>query len=419
LSGVIYKIVNGVTGDFYIGSSCRFSLREGEHRRLARKGEHHSIIFQRAWDKYGEDVFNFIIIEKCETGVLLEREQHYFDTLGPKYNISKVAGAPNPPPNKPIIREDVASGVQVEFRTRDDAAEGGFNEGEITACCLGRAGTHKGHYWYFADGSTPAFNSNERSRPVKRIDIATGEELHYASMALGAADGYMISGISACCLGKQKKHRGSYWFFANDEVVIPDDGKEGFFKERCKGGGPGAPVDRIDLATGAIVTYKNMAEAAREGFTQTSISKCCLGDRNTHSGYTWRFHDPSNAKIDISKVCAQNTFKIVRISEDGTEKVYDNFVAIKADGFNSGNVHSCCKGWRGKHGGYKWQYVGNPNVFNNKVERAVIGTSVNSGEQVTYNSAAATAVDGFWPQKVGACCQGRRKTHKGYKWEYA
>jgi len=48
----------------------------------------------RALLKHGYAEFRLEILEYCSPGVLLEREQFYFDTLSPEYNILKVAGSP-------------------------------------------------------------------------------------------------------------------------------------------------------------------------------------------------------------------------------------------------------------------------------------------------------------------------------------
>lgn len=90
---VIYKILNKKTGDFYIGSAVNVKKRWNVHKCLLRKGLHHSIILQRAWNKYGENEFAFHIIEHViDVKFIYEREQFYIDLTHPKYNVCKVAG---------------------------------------------------------------------------------------------------------------------------------------------------------------------------------------------------------------------------------------------------------------------------------------------------------------------------------------
>lgn len=91
LSG-IYKITNTQNGKFYVGSSVQIESRIFKHLGLLRKGKHNNGHMQAAFALYGEDVFDFSLIEACDRHELLAREQHHIDTLQPEYNICKVAG---------------------------------------------------------------------------------------------------------------------------------------------------------------------------------------------------------------------------------------------------------------------------------------------------------------------------------------
>ncbi len=86
----IYKIVNKSTGDFYIGSSCQLSTRKTTHFRNLRNGKNHCKILQRAFNKYREENFEFIIIEYCKREILIQKEQYYLEQLKPKYNACKI-----------------------------------------------------------------------------------------------------------------------------------------------------------------------------------------------------------------------------------------------------------------------------------------------------------------------------------------
>jgi group I intron endonuclease len=86
----IYEIKNKATGKSYIGSSKQIQKRWEQHLLALRKGIHHSVLLQRAWNKYGEDCFEFSVKEECEERQLLEREQQYLNTK-PEYNIGAQA----------------------------------------------------------------------------------------------------------------------------------------------------------------------------------------------------------------------------------------------------------------------------------------------------------------------------------------
>lgn len=74
----IYRILNSTNGKSYIGSSVDIKMRWRQHICDLRKRRHHSISLQRAWDKYGEQSFEFIVIEEVDDiSILFERETSY------------------------------------------------------------------------------------------------------------------------------------------------------------------------------------------------------------------------------------------------------------------------------------------------------------------------------------------------------
>jgi group I intron endonuclease len=62
-TNVIYKIRNLLNGKFYVGSAQDTRTRFRQHRRLLRKGAHHCKHLQNAWNKYGEELFKFEVVE--------------------------------------------------------------------------------------------------------------------------------------------------------------------------------------------------------------------------------------------------------------------------------------------------------------------------------------------------------------------
>ncbi len=96
MKAIIYKIQNITTLDCYIGSSANYSRRKKRHFEDLKKGNHHSIILQRAYNKYGVDLFEISILESFEYFTkkdILNREQYYLDFIKPIYNICKTAGS--------------------------------------------------------------------------------------------------------------------------------------------------------------------------------------------------------------------------------------------------------------------------------------------------------------------------------------
>lgn len=89
----VYVLINIINGHFYVGSAVNLATRKIRHISPLRKGKHPNRHLQRAYDKYGEDAFDFKILIYCEPIFLIQLEQFFIDTLHPEYNILPVAGS--------------------------------------------------------------------------------------------------------------------------------------------------------------------------------------------------------------------------------------------------------------------------------------------------------------------------------------
>jgi len=89
----IYGIRNKIDGHLYIGKTGNnFGDRRDCHFAALRGGYGVNIILQRAWDKYGEENFDFEVLKECtEEDDLNELEREYIRIgreLGMCYNIA-------------------------------------------------------------------------------------------------------------------------------------------------------------------------------------------------------------------------------------------------------------------------------------------------------------------------------------------
>ncbi len=97
VSGV-YQIYCLASQKCYIGSATNLRRRWFSHRWALRRNKHRNQHLQNAWNKYGETMFDCVVIEHTNKDQNLSREQYYLDLLCPfrpevGYNIGKVAGA--------------------------------------------------------------------------------------------------------------------------------------------------------------------------------------------------------------------------------------------------------------------------------------------------------------------------------------
>lgn len=80
LTGV-YAIVCLANGKAYVGSAVNVFGRWRSHRKGLAAGTAGNHKLRRAWAKYGESNFVFVLLEKVEKAKLLEREQFFIDAF--------------------------------------------------------------------------------------------------------------------------------------------------------------------------------------------------------------------------------------------------------------------------------------------------------------------------------------------------
>lgn len=75
----IYKIQCTANNRIYIGQTKNLNRRKREHFGDLRRNQHHSILLQRAFNKYGEESFIHSVIEECTKENVDEREVYWID----------------------------------------------------------------------------------------------------------------------------------------------------------------------------------------------------------------------------------------------------------------------------------------------------------------------------------------------------
>ena len=99
ISGV-YKIVNTITGDFYIGSSKDVKRRWKEHKCPSTWKNYPNNPMYLDMQKYSVDKFELQILEETESEHLKETEQQFIEKMHPTYNSNKANGLDKERKNK-------------------------------------------------------------------------------------------------------------------------------------------------------------------------------------------------------------------------------------------------------------------------------------------------------------------------------
>jgi hypothetical protein len=97
MAGAIYCIKNTATDKCYVGKSKNYITRKGEHASRLRKGKHENPRLQEDWTKFGEDAFEFSVLEEmpaqCDDSILFDREAYHMQDFVNKgiklYNIDR------------------------------------------------------------------------------------------------------------------------------------------------------------------------------------------------------------------------------------------------------------------------------------------------------------------------------------------
>lgn len=75
----IYKITNSLDAKFYIGSAVNIDKRFYMHHNQLNHNKHRNAHLQRAWNKHGPDVFEFLVLQRVPRDELISVEQRFLD----------------------------------------------------------------------------------------------------------------------------------------------------------------------------------------------------------------------------------------------------------------------------------------------------------------------------------------------------
>lgn len=237
----IYGIINKINGNKYVGSAIDFYKRKKRHIWELNGGFHHSNILQKAWNKYGSDVFEFLVLEEVqEKENLIVREQWWIDNSNSKYNVCKTAGntlgrlcsletrkkisLKNSQPRtkgqilgqknrrKPVDQYDLYCNFIKSWESTQDAGE--FlrkNHKAIIDAASGRCNTAFGFRWAYKGESLKEVKRNNW-KYIYQFNL-NGEYIREWYTIQEAANYY---GINNCCIvdcakGNQKTSVGFIW----------------------------------------------------------------------------------------------------------------------------------------------------------------------------------------------------------------
>ena len=342
---VIYCYTNKINGKRYVGQTIqKLRKRHGQHVQSAKfksdPYDNYSPI-HCAIRKYGIENFKLEILHIADEYSIDMLERHYIYFLGTLtknnkgYNVSSGGSNGNPFAGK--TEEEIN-----EWKRKiSETLKGKF------------VGENNPNYGKNLSGENhPMFGKKHSEESRRKISESlkgkyAGENHHFYGKNLSGENNPMFG----------KKHS------EESRRKMSENLKGKFIGEnnpRC--------TQIVGIGNDNVLFYKYIAEAEKDGFSKSSIYRCCIGKQLSHKGYKWYYkEDYDNLKENDVNIIRQRLEKeiksnislknIVAVSVK-SEKVlfFKNSKQAIKEGFSSSCIHKCCRGELKTHKGYRWYY---------------------------------------------------------------
>ena len=247
----IYGIKNKINNKIYVGQTYDFNYRWGKHKIALRSNTHSNKKLQFAWNKYGEDNFEFFVIEECGLDIINEREVYwieFYDSLNSGYNLCEGGNGIR---GYKHTEEEIQKMIQIQHPRAVYALD---REHNIVM--------------EFPSASTAAKKLGTSSRLIKSV---------------------------AERVNRQKTARGYIWVYKDeyDSGVVDWDYYDNYNRDFPKA------IKQFDLDGNFIQEFNSKYEAQKLGFCSSQIWRSISRPGITASGYYWI---ESGTRVEIEKL---------------------------------------------------------------------------------------------------------------------
>lgn len=349
--GFIYQVTNSINGKVYIGQTTRtIEARWKQHLAdSAMDPMPCNSYLHNAIKKYGSDAFTVTEIEQCDNADLNDREIYwidYFDSYNNGYNLSRGGGGWLKTDDDTVLElwengkgaGEIANELNLHRDTVSQRLKGmGVTQQEIV--CRGVDAACK----------TKKMPKPRKPRKIFQYDIDGNyigefQSIEEAEAFIGGEHIVVNSKI------KRKLFGGYQWRkFKTDKIEPSYIG--------AHGGPDKKQVHQYSIDGEYIQSFRSSNEAADFLCVKSAkmIRKACLGEARTAFGYRWTYEKVERLpELEPDKV----KVKVIRISENGEEKLYNSVTdAARDNNTTSGDISSACRGRFKTIAGYKWKYA--------------------------------------------------------------
>ena len=269
----LYEITNIVTGMGYVGiTKGRVKHRWWSHKKDLKTGKHGNRWLQRAYNKYGPEVFQYKVRQVCNS-------------------IEELSNL-----EKEILKNEKDRLYYIK--------EGGYD-------------------------AAPVKHTEEIKRkigesskiPVVGMSVKTGEIKEYSCGKDTAIDGFNPKNIGKCCKltishtggrTQQAISTGKWIWMHKSEFSLEEMNRRRDIAKRRGNNDQSRAIIGKSLIDGSIIKFRSCLEASRMLKTNTTIiNKACLYQQSRSAAqYVWVFADESEPAILLNKryVYAMDTF---------------------------------------------------------------------------------------------------------------
>jgi group I intron endonuclease len=269
----VYKISNGINGNFYIGSSKNILNRWQEHKYRLERGLNKCKGLQNAWDKYGKENFTFEILETCSIEELIPLEQTYLDQLNPAYNMCSKA-------NVPLGMNGKKHSQQTRKLQSESAKNSWDTERKKKMSSMMTGENHP----MFGRKQSDTFKIAAKKRMDKKwSDPVLREEFNKTRIGIKRPNfSARISGVNNPMYGKSGELSPN---FGRKQSAITIEKRASKIRR---------PVLKIDIVTGLVIDeYPSLTEAGKAVSTSIAASRningCVRNRLKTAYGFKWRY----------------------------------------------------------------------------------------------------------------------------------
>tara|TARA_R110002126_G_scaffold47605_3_gene133347 strand:+ start:2964 stop:3617 length:654 start_codon:yes stop_codon:yes gene_type:complete len=207
----IYKIVSKNNQKIYVGSSINIKNRWRQHKFTLRKNTHANKHLQSAWNKHGEENFEFTLVEECED--LDSKELYWIDVYQANDRAKGYNKRLDGTTNRGIKRTpDQVEAMRLRALGKTQSNET-IEKRKETMRLNKEAGFQRIIGWKLTEDQLIARKEKGRTK-VFQYTLEGELVAEYSAINKAAeATGYNSPGISNCARGFRKTYKGYKWCY--------------------------------------------------------------------------------------------------------------------------------------------------------------------------------------------------------------